>query len=76
MPTPPLFFFFQLSKYLWLSSLTASFFYFQAGVTKSCTVRLDEKVYCIRDDSEWKDCPTGPAVSDLVIAIEKLYRSS
>jgi hypothetical protein len=48
----------------------------QAGVTKSCTVRLDNKVYCVRDDGEWKDCPTGPGVNDLVIAIEKLYHSS
>ena len=48
----------------------------EAGVTKSCTVRLDNKVYCVRDDGEWKDCPTGPGVNDLVIAIEKLYHSS
>lgn len=48
----------------------------EAGVTKSCTVRLEEQVYCIRDDGQWKDCPSGPAVNDLVIAIEKLYRSS
>jgi len=47
-----------------------------AGVTSSCTVRLDEKIYCIRDDGEWKDCPNGPGVNDLVIAIEKLYQSS
>jgi hypothetical protein len=47
----------------------------QAGVTKSCTVRLDEKVYCIRDGGEWLDCPNGPGVNDLVIAVEKLYRS-
>ncbi|KAJ9136499.1 Gamma interferon inducible lysosomal thiol reductase [Pleurostoma richardsiae] len=47
-----------------------------AGVTKSCTVRLDEKVYCIRDGGEWKDCPAGPSVNDLVIAIEKLHRSA
>lgn len=47
-----------------------------AGVTSSCTVRLDEKIYCIRDGGEWKDCPNGPGVNDLVIAIEKLYQSS
>lgn len=47
-----------------------------AGVTKSCTVRLDEKIYCIRDDGQWTDCPQGPEVNDLIIAIEKLYRSS
>lgn len=26
------------------------------GVKTSCTVRLDESVWCIRDDGEWKDC--------------------
>ncbi|KAL2264352.1 hypothetical protein VTK26DRAFT_5778 [Humicola hyalothermophila] len=45
-----------------------------AGVTKSCTVRLDNEIYCVRDDGEWKDCPSGAGVNDLVIAIEKLYR--
>ncbi|GKT93329.1 gamma interferon inducible lysosomal thiol reductase [Colletotrichum tofieldiae] len=43
-----------------------------AGVTKSCTVRLNEEFYCIRDDGQWKDCPHGSGVNDLVIAIEKL----
>jgi hypothetical protein len=48
----------------------------QAGVTKSCTVRLNEEIYCIRDGGKWKDCPNGPGVNDLVIAVEKLYQSS
>lgn len=46
-----------------------------AGVTKSCTVRLNEEIYCIRDGGQWKECPSGPGVNDLVIAIEKLYQS-
>ena len=46
----------------------------QASVTKSCTVRLDNEVYCIRDGGEWKDCPSGPGVNDLIIKIEKLQR--
>ena len=46
-----------------------------AGVTKSCTVRLNEEIYCVRDDGEWKDCPHGPGVNDLVLAVEKLYQS-
>ncbi|KAM0275951.1 hypothetical protein ACHAQH_007252 [Verticillium albo-atrum] len=45
-----------------------------AGVTLSCTVRLDDEVYCIRDGAEWTQCPTGAGVNDLVIAIEKKYR--
>lgn len=47
-----------------------------AGVTKSCTVRLNDEIYCIRDDGEWSACPSGPSVNDLIIAVEKLYRSS
>lgn len=47
-----------------------------AGVTHSCTVRLNEEIYCIRDGGEWKDCPHGPGVNDLVLAIEKQYRSA
>jgi hypothetical protein len=47
-----------------------------AGVTKSCTVRLDEKIYCVRDDGEWVDCPNGSGVNDLVIAVQKQYNSS
>ncbi|TVY19607.1 hypothetical protein LARI1_G002569 [Lachnellula arida] len=46
-----------------------------AGVTKSCTVRLDEKIYCVRDGGQWTDCPKGPGVNDLVIAVQKLYDS-
>jgi hypothetical protein len=47
-----------------------------AGVTKSCTVRLNKEIYCIRDGGEWKDCPNGPGVNDLILAVEKLYQSS
>ncbi|KAF3072365.1 hypothetical protein CFAM422_005304 [Trichoderma lentiforme] len=48
----------------------------EANVTISCTIRLNNEVYCIRDDDQWKDCPNGSGVNDLVLAIEKLYRSS
>ncbi|KAL2177631.1 uncharacterized protein P884DRAFT_200060 [Thermothelomyces heterothallicus CBS 202.75] len=48
----------------------------EVGVTKSCTVRLNNEIYCIRDGGQWKDCPSGPGVNDLVIAIRKLYSSS
>ncbi|KAK2067030.1 hypothetical protein P8C59_000799 [Phyllachora maydis] len=43
-----------------------------AGITKSCTVRVDEKIYCIRDGGEWIDCPSGSSVDTLVATIEKL----
>lgn len=44
-------------------------------MTKSCTVRLDNEIYCVRDNGKWTDCPSGAGVNDLVIAVEKLYRS-
>jgi hypothetical protein len=47
-----------------------------AGVTKSCTVRLDKQIYCVRDGGKWTDCPSGAGVNDLVLAIEKKYRAS
>ncbi|KAM0259054.1 hypothetical protein ACHAQJ_003555 [Trichoderma viride] len=47
-----------------------------ANVTISCTIRLNNEIYCIRDDDEWKSCPNGPGVNDLVLAIEKLYHGS
>lgn len=37
-----------------------------AGVTKSCTVRLNDKIRCIRDGGEWKDCEGGSSPQDLV----------
>jgi hypothetical protein len=46
-----------------------------AGVTKSCTVRLNEEIYCVRDGGKWTDCPHGAGVNDLVLAVEKLYQS-
>ncbi|KFY32916.1 hypothetical protein V495_08614 [Pseudogymnoascus sp. VKM F-4514 (FW-929)] len=45
------------------------------GVRASCTVRLNNEVYCVHD-GDWKNCPNGPGVNDLVIEIEKLYRDS
>ncbi|KIY01736.1 uncharacterized protein Z520_01874 [Fonsecaea multimorphosa CBS 102226] len=43
------------------------------NVTKSCTVRLAEKVRCIRDGGKWYDCPGGSSVNALVRDINKLY---
>lgn len=44
-----------------------------AGVTKSCTVRVDNTIWCIRDGGQWKDCPNGSDVKSLVKEMEKLY---
>jgi hypothetical protein len=48
----------------------------ELGVTTSCTIRLNDEVYCIRDGGEWHNCPHGAGVNDLVIAIQKLYHRS
>ena len=47
----------------------------EANVQISCTVRLDEKVRCVRDNGEWKDCDAGYKVEDLVEDVNKLYES-
>ena len=46
----------------------------KAGVTKSCTVRLDSKVRCIRDGGEWSDCDEGSSPEALVKDVLRLYR--
>ena len=47
--------------------LKASFYRTRtAGVTKSCSVRLNNEIRCIRDGGQWKDCPGGHTVDDLV----------
>ncbi|OAX78298.1 hypothetical protein ACJ72_07396 [Emergomyces africanus] len=46
------------------------------GITKSCTVRVNEKIWCIRDRDEWTDCqPRGGETSTLVDEINGLYNS-
>jgi len=44
------------------------------GVKYSCTVRLDDKVRCIRDSGKWIDCEDGSEVEDLKKDIEALYK--
>ncbi|EPS32729.1 hypothetical protein PDE_07689 [Penicillium oxalicum 114-2] len=46
------------------------------GIKTSCTVRLDESVWCVRDNGEWKDCAEDGEGSDprvLVDAVNKLW---
>ncbi|KAI5363016.1 putative gamma interferon inducible lysosomal thiol reductase GILT [Septoria linicola] len=45
------------------------------NVTKSCTIRLNNKVRCIRDGGEWTDCEGGSKPSDLVQDIMDLSAS-
>jgi hypothetical protein len=41
----------------------------EAGVKKSCTVRVRDKIWCVRDGGEWKDCPNGSSVDALIAEI-------
>ena len=43
-----------------------------AAVSKSCTVRLNDRIRCIRDDGEWKDCEEGSNATDLVADVLRL----
>ena len=45
----------------------------EAGVEKSCTVRVGGEKWCVRDGGEWKDCDGGYEVGDLVKEVEKRY---
>jgi hypothetical protein len=47
----------------------------EAGVKKSCTVRVDGEQWCVMDGGEWKDCKSGHEVKDLVAEVERLYKS-
>ena len=44
-----------------------------AGVKKSCTVRVNDRIWCVRDGGVWKDCPGGSGVGSLVKEVERLY---
>ena len=44
------------------------------NVTKSCTVRLNNEVRCIRDGGRWYDCPGGSNVTDLVKDVKDLFK--
>ncbi|KAL8712918.1 MAG: hypothetical protein Q9220_002776 [cf. Caloplaca sp. 1 TL-2023] len=47
-----------------------------AGVKRSCTVRVQNKTWCVRDGGEWKDCPGGSNVKSLVKEVGRLYDES
>ncbi|KAL9580356.1 MAG: hypothetical protein Q9203_006335 [Teloschistes exilis] len=44
-----------------------------ARVKRSCTVRVDNKIWCVRDGGQWKDCPGGSDVNSLVQEVKRLY---
>lgn len=46
------------------------------NVTKSCTVRLDNKIRCIVDGGKFTDCDGGSKPQDLIKDIDNLYKES
>ena len=44
-----------------------------AGVKVSCTVRVEGRTVCVRDGGQWRDCPYGHGVADLVRLVEDAY---
>ena len=44
-----------------------------AGVVKSCTVRVAGKIWCIRDGGQWKECDGGSEPEDLVAEVKRHY---
>lgn len=48
----------------------------EAGVSKSCTVRLGGEVRCVRDGGEWVDCEGGSEPRDLVRDVEDAYEAA
>lgn len=47
----------------------------EAGVSTSCTVRLNGKVRCVRDGGQWSDCEGGSKASDLVRDVQEEYEA-
>ena len=44
------------------------------GVVFSCTVRLSDQIWCIRDSGRWKDCKGGSDPQDLIEEIKQRYK--
>ena len=47
-----------------------------AGVTKSCTVRLKNKIRTVRDGGKWKDYEGGHDPDELISDIKRVYQAS
>lgn len=46
----------------------------KAGIKYSCTVRVEEKVWCVRDSGEWKQCGDhGGSVEALVEEVKRVH---
>lgn len=46
------------------------------GVAKSCTIRVDDQTWCVRDNGEWKNCAEGGSdVSVLAQVVQDLWKA-
>jgi hypothetical protein len=46
----------------------------EVGASISCTVRLEGKTRCVRDNGMWKDCVGGSSVKSLVDDIDTIWK--
>ncbi|KCV73086.1 hypothetical protein H696_00631 [Fonticula alba] len=46
----------------------------ERGITKSCTVVIDDEIVCVRDGGSWYNCPNGSTVADFVRQICQRYQ--
>lgn len=44
------------------------------GIGTSCTVRLDEEVWCVRDGGVWRDCARDGKGSEVPVLVEEIDR--
>lgn len=44
------------------------------GAEVSCTVRVEEEVWCVRDGGKWKHCREGKKPEDLVRKVRELHK--
>lgn len=44
------------------------------GIATSCTVRLDDSVWCVRDGGVWKDCAKGGQGSNVTVLVDEVKK--
>lgn len=46
----------------------------EVGVSTSCTIRLDESIWCVRDDGAWRDCAKDGEGSKVSVLVDEVKR--
>lgn len=46
----------------------------ELDISTSCTVRLDESVWCVRDGGVWKDCAHGGRGSEVPVLVDEVEK--